>query len=66
MNILLFIVARSIFNDFSSKLRMKNEWVFIAFISLQHKCFAFKGPDLYQSLLNNYDRDIPAVKVTVC
>ena len=66
MNILLFIVARSIFNDFWYKLRMKNEWIFVVFISLQHKCFAFKGPDLYQSLLNKYDRDIPAVKVTVC
>ena len=27
-----------------------------------HKCFAFKGQDLYKVLFNNYDRDIPAIE----
>ena len=67
MNILLFFVSWRPSLDSCSKLRMKNEGLLIIFtcIFLIQNCDGFKGQHLYQSLLNNYDKDIPAMKGTV-
>lgn len=64
MNILLFFFTWRLSLDSWSKMRMKNEGLLIilTFMFWIQNCDAFKGQNLYQSLLNNYNKNIPAMK----